>query len=77
MCLITTQKRAKIAKKDIPCYKVMVVENTHIKSAFRIHRYYINKLETISKFGITDCLDFIRIDEGTIVTGKQIGRAHV
>lgn len=52
MCLETTQKRAKIAKEDIHCYKIMVVKNTHIKSVYQEYRYYINKLETISKFGV-------------------------
>ena len=64
MCLETTQKRAKIAKEDIHCYKVMRVVNTHIRSIYQYHRYYINKLETIDKFGIVKYSTFVFIDEG-------------
>ena len=64
MCLYTTQRRAKIAKEDIHCYKVMRVVNTHIRSVYQNHRYYINKLETIDEFGIEKYLDHISINEG-------------
>lgn len=52
MCLYTRQKRAKIAKKDIPCYKLFKIKNTHILSIYQEYRYYINRLEFIPKFGI-------------------------
>ena len=67
MCLITTQKRATIAKEDIPCYKIMTIRNTHIKSLYQGYRYYINKLETVNKFGVIKySWGTIEINEGLL-----------
>lgn len=54
MCLITIQKRAKTAKENITCYKVIKNRNTHLISPFQDYRWYVGKLETIDKFEILE-----------------------
>lgn len=53
MCLITNQKRAKIAKEDIICYKVILNKNGRLLSPYQEYRWYKNKLTSIDEFTCT------------------------
>lgn len=58
MCLITKQKKPKIAKEDIIVYKVLVNYGNRLHSPYQWYLYKLNELVTIDKFGI----DYSRIN---------------
>ena len=51
MCLITEQKRAKVAVEDIPCYKVLTYQRSQLKSPYQDFVYEVGKLYKV-KFTI-------------------------